>query len=250
MIKKIILTVAGILLILTAIPPLSLHVLNFFVVLPPFIGVILIFLPLLKRMIKAVTGRHYKRAVRIIAVVLSAICVFLAFESVIVFINSRPQKAPERAAVIVLGAKVSGRTPTIILQGRINAAGTYLKSHPQAVCIATGGKGSDEAISEAECIKEQLIKQFNIDVHRIYTDTTSVNTQQNFKHALKIIKDEKLSTNVAVATDGFHMFRAKMIASRQGLKPYSCPAVTDKRLLLTFSLRELFALPKSFIADR
>lgn len=250
MIIQIICVILGLLLILTIFPPLSLHVMNFFVLLPAVIGAILILLPLIKYVLKIILGRFYKPVKRTILILLCAAGVFFLGEFMVIYISSIPQATPDNATVIVLGAKVSGNTPTIILQGRIDAAGKFLKSHPNAKCIATGGKGSDERISEAECIKETLIKQYGIDEKRIFTDPVSVNTLQNLRNSKKIIKENKLSDNVAVATDGFHIFRAKMIARRQGLKPYSCPAVTDKRLALTFYLRELFALPKSVIADR
>lgn len=249
MIKTVICIVLGILLICTIFPPISLHVMNFFVLIPAIIGAILILLPLIKFVLKFILRRFYKPVRRTILVLLCAAGVFFLGEFLVIFVNSFPQATPDDATVIVLGAKVSGKTPTIMLQGRIDAAGKFLKEHPKAKCIAAGGKGSDERISEADCIKEYLIKQYGIDEKRIYTDPVSVNTQQNLRNSKKIIKENNLSDDVAVVTDGFHIFRAKMIAKRIGLKPYSCPASTDRRLVHTFYLRELFALPKSVVAD-
>jgi uncharacterized SAM-binding protein YcdF (DUF218 family) len=91
---------------------------------------------------------------------------------------------------------------------------------------------------------------YSINAKRIFTDNTSKNTGQNLDNAIKIIKENKLSDHVAIATDGFHMFRAKFLAENRGLSAYACPANTDNRLVLTFYIRELFALPKSIILNR
>ncbi|HEX3026564.1 MAG TPA: YdcF family protein [Clostridia bacterium] len=150
----------------------------------------------------------------------------------------------------MLGAQAIGNEPSIILLGRINAAACFLKRHPNSVCIAAGGQGSDETESEAKCIKDYLTSRYGIEAKRIYTDDQSKSTSQNFDNAIKIIKRYNLSDNVAVATDGFHMFRAKLLAQRKGLNAYACPAVTDKRLVLTFYIRELFALPKTVLFNQ
>ncbi len=236
----------GFFLIFTILPPLSMHLLNIFVILPALVGIALIFLPNILKLLKAVFGKSYKSIIKIITAVLVLACIFFSVEFIVIFINSFPQKAPDNSVVVVLGAKVD----TIILSGRINAAAIYLKSHPNSVCIATGGQGSDEPESEAKCIKDALISQYGISSKRIFTDNTSKDTGQNLDNAIKIIKENNLSDNVAIATDGFHMFRAKFLAGNRGLKAYACPAKTDGRLVLTFYLRELFALPKSVILNR
>ena len=65
--------------------------------------------------------------------------------------------------VIVLGAGVRGIEPSEILQDRINMAYAYLTENPDAVCIATGGKGCDENISEAQCIYTYVLRKFIVD---------------------------------------------------------------------------------------
>jgi uncharacterized SAM-binding protein YcdF (DUF218 family) len=250
MTEKILRLFLGFALILLIFPPMSLGVINLFVLIPGIAGLILIFLPSIKTLLKKISGKRYKLVSRSVLGVLIAAGVFFITEFAIIYSSSFAQKAPGDSVAIVLGAKVEGDNPTILLLGRINAAGKFLKDNPKAVCIATGGKGADENISEAKCIKDWLVLHYGIDEKRIFTDETSTDTEQNFQNAVKIMKENNLPEDAAVVTDGFHMFRAKMIAERQGVKAYSCPAATDSRLTLTFYLRELFALPKSVVFDR
>ena len=81
-------------------------------------------------------------------------------------------------------------------------------------------------------------------------EDASYNTSQNLENSAKIIRANGLSTNVLLATDGFHMFRAKTLAGWKGLTPYSCPASTDRRLILYLYIRELIGIPKTLLLDR
>lgn len=248
--KKIINLIVGLLLIAVSVPPATLGVVNFFSLIPAIIGCIVILAPRIIIVLKRITGKHYKTVIKTISTIIVLCLVLFVAEFAVLFSNSFAQTIPDNSVVVVLGAKVVGHSPTIILRARIEAAAGYLKAHSGAVCIAAGSKGADEGESEAKCIKDTLVSDFGISPDRIYTDTSSTNTLSNFKNADAIIKQNNLSRKVAIATDGFHMFRSKIIASRCGLKPYACPASTDIRLAPTFYLRELFALPKSVLFDR
>ena len=68
---------------------------------------------------------------------------------------------PDRNAdyVIVLGAKVNGTKPSRVLRQRLNAAIEYTGSNDTAQIIVTGGKGTDENISEAESMRNYLVSK-------------------------------------------------------------------------------------------
>ena len=52
--------------------------------------------------------------------------------------------APAESTVIVLGCQVRGTEPSLTLQRRVDAAADYLRAHPQARCVASGGQSDDE----------------------------------------------------------------------------------------------------------
>lgn len=162
------------------------------------------------------------------------------------FANKPPK---ENATVIVLGCQVRGYNPSLLLKKRIETAFAYLQANPDAKCIASGGQGSDENISEAECIKEYLV-DMGIDKSRIYIEDKSVNTNENIKFSAEIIKKNGLSENMAIVTDGFHEMRAAIIAKRLG---YECGAVSSKtpiRYASAFTTREVIALTATLILNR
>ncbi|MFT8887489.1 MAG: YdcF family protein [Ethanoligenens sp.] len=242
--------VVGLLLMATALPPMQLKVMNSFVLMPVFLGVAVIFLPALLWLIRRLCGRYARPVLRLLAAVCIMVLGWLLVSFGVIFAHSFGETPPQDATVVVLGAKVQGKVPTIDLMGRIDAAGTYLRAHPRAFCIATGGKGPEEAITEAESIRDTLIWRHGIDPSRIAMDDTSTNTMQNLHNARTIIRKKGLSTHVALVSDGFHLYRAGIIARRKGLTPYGVPADTDWRLQGYLYLREIFALPKTLLFDR
>ena len=112
--------------------------------------------------------------------------VFLAVEAMVF---SAGRKAPAEGAeyVIVLGAQVRGETPTLVLSARIRAAAEYLKAHPQAMAVASGGKGSGENISEAEAIRRGLVR-LGISGDRILLEDTSTSTTENLRFSAEVIQ--------------------------------------------------------------
>lgn len=146
--------------------------------------------------------------------------------------------------VIVLGAGVNGTTPSLSLRQRINAAYGYLDSHPDAVCVASGGQGSNEDISEASCIARELIKM-GISPDRIWLEEQSTSTKENLMFSLALIEEKTGSrpAEICIASSEYHLFRAELMAKSLGLTPYGIPADSQWFFLrLNYHLREIVAV--------
>jgi len=242
--------IIGTVLILSILPPLSVGVMNVFVLIPAIAGLFILFLPLIRKLIHRAGKKHEKRIIRLFLLFVTICALLIGTELILIWTNLAPQEAPAGSVVIVLGAQVKNSRPTLILAGRIRAAAAYLLSHPDSVCIASGGRGTDEDISEAACIHDTLVSDYGIDSDRIYLEDASFNTSQNLENSALIIAEKGLSANVVIATDGFHMYRAKTLAGWKGLTPYACPAATDKRLVFYMYVRECMGIPKTLLFDR
>lgn len=155
-------------------------------------------------------------------------------------------EAPENATVVVLGCMVYDSGPSRMLVDRCDAAYEYLVSHPDACCIATGGQGKNEPMSEAEAIFDVLTAK-GIDPQRIYLEDRSTDTEENLRNAAALIEEKGLSSEVVVATDGFHEFRAGIYAERVGLVPYAIPSDTYLYVLPGYWAREILAVWKAFL---
>lgn len=150
-------------------------------------------------------------------------------------------KPNENATVIVLGCKVYGDRPSIMLMERLDAAITYLNENTESVCIVSGGQGKDETMSEAECMYLYLTNH-GISSDRIYKEDKSTSTRQNLTFSYEIIKKNGLNDNIAIVTNEFHEYRAGKIAEDLGLEYGAVPGATTLWLFPTYYTRELFAI--------
>ena len=150
-------------------------------------------------------------------------------------------KPAQNATAVILGCRVYGDRPSLILTERMDAAVSYLNENTDAVCIASGGQGADEDISEAECIYSYLVEN-GISPERIYTENQSTSTRENFAYSYEIIKENSLPQEIAIVTNEFHAYRAGIIAGKLGLSYGAVPAKTARWLLPTYYARELFGV--------
>lgn len=142
-------------------------------------------------------------------------------------------------AVIVLGARVNPDGPSPALTHRIDAAAGYLKENPEAICIASGGKGTDEKVTEASCIQQELIKR-GIAEDRILLDETSLNTAQNIANSKKLLPE---GAATVIVTNNYHVFRALRLAKRAGYtNVHALAAEYGKSTLPHYMVREAFAI--------
>ena len=152
------------------------------------------------------------------------------------------KKPDPSSVVIVLGCQVKGTLPSLMLGRRITAAADYLKEHPEAKCIVSGGKGGGEDISEAECMKRGLVAQ-GIDPERIYLEDKSTTTVENIKFSKKILDEIGPNSPVAIVTNEFHQYRAGKICDSFGITEHgSVCSETSWWLWPTFHVREMYAV--------
>lgn len=125
-------------------------------------------------------------------------------------------RAPEGLDyLIVLGARVNeDGAPSLSLQHRIHAAAEYSKENPNTILIASGGKGSDEPFSEAECIRRELIAA-GVDEKRILLEDQSTSTAENLRFSKALMRSPDAS--VGIVTNNFHVYRAVRHARHEGL---------------------------------
>lgn len=151
-------------------------------------------------------------------------------------------------AVIVLGCKVhrNGK-PSLMLSKRIDAAYEYLSENKDVICIVSGGQGEDEPISEGEAMKVALVEK-GIEESRIFVEDKSENTKENIEFSARLLEEMGIEVNeAAIVTDGFHLYRASLLAKGTWRKTTSVAADTPWRLVTSYWFREWFALSSLFI---
>ena len=155
----------------------------------------------------------------------------------------------DQAYVVVLGAKVNGTSPSLSLNDRIIAAEAYLKGHPDAIAILSGGQGSDEGISEAQCMYDQLMAR-NIPPEQLWLEDKATSTWENLLFSLNLI-EEKTGTRpetIGLISSEYHLFRAGLFAKDCGVTAVGIPAKTQwLSLRINYFLREVAGVWHYFI---
>ncbi len=156
----------------------------------------------------------------------------------------------EPHTVIVLGCKTIDGNPSVMLKARLDTAIEYLNENPQAVCVVTGGQGSDEIEPEAVTMERYMITK-GINKSRIYTETNSTNTKENLMFSKEIIKEQNLPADVVIVSEIYHVYRGVRNAEKNGLNACSLPAPTNTPWAVpSYWVREIFAVTRDYIVER
>lgn len=161
-------------------------------------------------------------------------------------IGAGVKPATDNATVIVLGCRVYGERASLSLLERLEAAYDYLVENPEADCVVSGGQGTDELISEAECMYRWLVEK-GIDSSRIYKEDQSTSTEENIAFSKQLIEENGLFQKVVIITSDYHCYRAGAIAEDYGLVWGSYPGHTAIWLFPTYYVRELYAILAEWI---
>ena len=89
-------------------------------------------------------------------------------------------------------------------------------TNKEVIYVPSGGKGDDEIISEAQAIKNYLVKQ-GIDENHILIENKSTSTFENMRFSQQKILKNKNDAKIAFSTTNYHVFRSGVIASKEGL---------------------------------
>lgn len=171
----------------------------------------------------------------ILMALLAAMIVFFLVIECFIAANMRSSYNADLDCIIVLGARVNGTVPSKSLMLRIETAYGYLASHGNCVAILSGGRGDGEEISEAECMKRELVSR-GIDENRLVLEDRSTSTAENirFSNEARPLR----GSSVGIVSNGFHIFRAKLIAKSAGINAVGIASPSDNFIVPHYMARE------------
>ena len=174
----------------------------------------------------------------------AALTLLVALESLVIS-GMAAQAPPGLDYMIVLGASVYQDGPSPGLTRRINAVMAVLDQHPDAVIIASGGQGKSEPVSEAQCIRDELVKR-GVDPARIVLEDRSTSTLENIAFSRAIIDDD--DAKVGIVTNNYHVWRALRLARRAGFRnAYGIASEYTGPTLVHFMAREAVSITVAFL---
>ncbi|MGR8831408.1 YdcF family protein [Leuconostoc citreum] len=149
--------------------------------------------------------------------------------------------------IIVLGSGlINGKVVSNLLASRILIAKKFkeqqlLKTNKNLFLIMTGGKGSDEEVSEADAMKDYALS-LGVAKEDILTETFAENTYQNMLYSKELLIQHKIDVNKGLfATNDYHVFRAGIYARKVGLQIDGLGSKTRKYFLPNALIREYIA---------
>jgi len=192
--------------------------------------------------------RRLRRAKWLRITVTSGLCLLLVFFIIVeglVISGMSEEGEDDLEYIIVLGAHVRGTTPSAALRWRIEEAYDYLTENPDTVAILSGGQGKGEDISEAECMRRELVER-GIDESRLILEDNSTSTAENMEFSFRIIGD--LSAPVGIVTNNFHVWRSVRSARAVGAENIcGISAPFKNALLLHYMVREFFSFTANLL---
>ena len=144
--------------------------------------------------------------------------------------------------VVILGAQVKGTVPSRALKKRLQKALEYAQKNQDTILILSGGQGSGEEITEAECMRQYLV-DCGIGEERLILEETSTDTKENLEFSNRLTGCADARTGVL--SNNFHVYRAVKLAQKLGYRQAEgIAAPSDPVMQVHYVVREVFALVK------
>ena len=186
-----------------------------------------------------------------ITVLLSGYISFLLVSYVLyAFLYGRITGLRRADFVVVLGSGLNGDRVPPLLAGRLDRglrAYQTLAGRREAspVVIVSGGKGSDERISEAEAMARYLIERGVPEDHVVREDQSRT-TEENLTFSQAIMERSRSGYRCIIVTSNYHVFRAAIVARRLGVNGQVTGARTAGYYWPSAMLREFAAVFLSY----
>ena len=173
----------------------------------------------------------------------------LSFVLYSVFIQIMPHRMNFNYVVIHGCGLAGGERVTRLLAGRVDKAiAIYNKCRIKPVIIPSGGRGSDEKVSEAEALKDSLVSH-GIPEESIVLEDRSSTTRENLLNSKAIIDTGQGGKKTALVSSNYHIYRCLKIAREVGLKCtgigsdvafYYWPSALIREFIAVFLSRKFF----------
>ena len=143
---------------------------------------------------------------------------FLIFMIYTLFLQIIPRKKDFDFVIIHGAGLLDGDRVSKLLQDRLDKAIEVYKADPTPPkLIPSGGKGSDETISEAEAMTQYLVSR-GVPEEDILPEDQSTTTLENLQFSKKIMDTYDCRKYTALVTSNYHVYRALRYCREIGLK--------------------------------
>src|SRR5262245_25582816 len=125
-------------------------------------------------------------------------------------------------AIAVLGAAQYNGRPSPVFRARLDHAAALYQRGYAPVILVTGGAGAGETVSEAD-VGRRYPGKLGLPARRLEAPPAGSSPSSSVAGVAHWFEGQS-SRRVLLVSDGFHMLRLKIIATRLGLAPFPSPA--------------------------
>ncbi|MFS0839744.1 YdcF family protein [Paenibacillus sp. 1P03SA] len=174
---------------------------------------------------------------------------FVAVESFVISQMGADEAESSGAdTVVILGSGLKGYELSLTLQQRLDAALPYISGKKDAAVVVSGGQGPGENVPEAVAMRDYLVKK-GIAENRIFLESVSTSTSENLRFTKTVLKEKGVTDpKILIVTSDYHMYRAKLLAKREGYEAYGLSSPSPAHLKPVNMIREYFAMIKTWIS--
>ena len=189
---------------------------------------------------------------RLLGVAAFAVLLVVAWGALVIYVSVTGvrDQATTADAIAVLGAAQYNGRPSPVFRARLDHAATLYQRGYAPVVLVTGGVGARETLSESDVGRQYLLKLGLPDagVIALRAGSSTYSSLVGVAHWFT----GKHSQRVLLVSDGFHMLRLKIIASRLGLAPFTSPVAnspirSNPRLNASYLLVEGLKVPVAWL---
>ncbi|HYK82076.1 MAG TPA: YdcF family protein [Gemmatimonadales bacterium] len=156
-------------------------------------------------------------------------------------------------AIAVLGAAQYNGHPSPVFRARLDHAAALYQRGLAPVVLVTGGVGTGDTVSESEVGRRYLIKA-GLPESAVAALPAGTSTWASVDGVARWFAGRD-SRRVLLVSDGFHMLRLQILATRRGLVPFTSPAPNspiraNPRLNAAYFLVEGVKVPVTWVFNR
>jgi len=150
---------------------------------------------------------------------------------------------PDKDIVIILGYSLrDGEKSAAVLRERVDRAIAFRKKQlgetgKELTFITSGGKGTEEAVSESRWMHDYLTQQ-GIPEELIVEEDQATTTHENMIFSKKKIQEINPKAKIAFSTSNYHVFRSGLYARREKMRAVGMGARTKWYFWPNASVRE------------
>jgi uncharacterized SAM-binding protein YcdF (DUF218 family) len=154
-----------------------------------------------------------------IAILTAGIAIGLLTGSLVaaIYLQARSDESRNVDAIVVLGTAQYNGVPSPDLKARLDEALDVYEAGLAPFIVVTGGKMEGDVYTEAESSKNYLVDH-GVPESAFLMEDQGRDSWQSMRGAAAVLKEAGLS-RVLIISDGFHLFRLKLMASELGLSP-------------------------------